>query len=114
MPDDPVVWIVFIVVAGIVLSLGIWLGRGLLFRKNKDGLAFELKAADPKHVDKKARIIVADNAEITNSKVNDIGGLIIEGNDTGTGYKEEISVLSRGRIKDTHVADIAGVKKKET
>lgn len=118
MPDDPVVWTVLIVVVGLVVALLIWLGRGLVFRKDKQGYSVELKESTDKQEVDKSGIKVASDAKITNSEVGDIVGYKIEGKGNSTGaeyaeYKEKVDVLSGGKIKGTRTADIAGVKKTE-
>ena len=113
MPDDPVVWIVLIVVVGLVVALGIWLGRGIVFRKDKQGYSVELKESADKQEVKEAGIKVAEDAEITGSEVGDIVGYKIEGDSTGAESKEKVDVLSGGKIKGTRTGDIAGVKKTE-
>ena len=110
IPEDPVVWIFLIVVAGLVVALALWLGRGMIFRRDKQGVSFEIKAAPATRNAKETDISVAKNAVIDDVTAEDITGAKTEGADADVVNGKKISVLDRAKVSGSKVGDIAGIK----
>lgn len=110
IPEDPIVWIVFIVVAGLVIGLGLWLGRGIIFRRNKDGLFVEVREAAGKPKAEGADIRVADNAALKDVTAGDIAGAMIDEDGYEAVDGKRISVLNGAKVEHSKVGDIAGIK----
>lgn len=106
--DDNTVTLVLIVVAGLVVALAIWLGRGLKARKTKAGYELEVQSKSP---EASGGIQVARGAKITGSTVGDIAGVKIEGSGAPGPLPDRIQVFDQGTLKNVQAGDIAGVKK---
>ncbi len=110
IPDDPVVWIVLVVVVGLVVALALWLGRGMIFRRDKQGLSLEIKAASGSRNAKETDISVAKNAVLDDVTAEDIAGVKQEGGDAEVVNGKKISVLDRAKARGLKAGDIAGIK----
>ena len=110
IPEDPIVWIVFIVVVGLVIGLGLWLGRGIIFRRNKDGLSLEIREAAGKPKDDGADIRVVDNVVLEDVIAGDITGAMINGDGHDAVEGKRISVLNGAKAERLKVGDITGIK----
>jgi hypothetical protein len=106
--DDNTVTIVLIVVAGLVVALAIWFGRGLKARKTKAGYELEVQSQP---ADAAGGIQVARGAKITGSTVGDIAGVKVEGGGAAGPVPDRIQVFDQGTLKNVQAGDIAGVKK---
>jgi hypothetical protein len=102
MPKDPWVWGVLIAVAGAVVALAVWLGRGFKWRVGGSSVEVEARR-EPSNTS------VANKAEFEDVKAGDIAGIKTEGGGSlpTTG---KIDVLSEGKLKKSEVGDIVGIK----
>lgn len=112
MPNDPVVWIILIVVVGAVVALAIWFGRGIRFKKDDKGL--EIKVAGEAKPGKQPDEItsVAENVAIgKNAEVGDIAGTKVRGAHQEVQTKAKTEVFKGGEVGDgAKVGDIVGKK----
>jgi hypothetical protein len=106
--DNPIVWIILIIVVGLVVGYALWKGRGLKIRKDKNGISIETEGEKPGM----QNISVGKNLKIKNSTVGDIAGKKIEGVDASPDSKENIDVLNGGTIERSQVGDIIGSENK--
>lgn len=110
MPNDPIVWVILIVVVGIVVALAIWLGRGISFRKDDKSIAIKVAGAGQTTKASDNTTSVAEKATIENAEVGDIAGAKIRGGDATANDKEAVEVLKGGTVKGSKVGDIVGKK----
>jgi hypothetical protein len=111
MSNDSNVWLVLILVGGLVVAVALFLGRGLIVRKSREGLSIEVEKhqlpvspAPPSQ-----GIEVARGAQIERSTVGDISGVKLEG-DAATEARD-LRVFQQGRLEGSQAGDISGVKK---
>ncbi len=109
MPSDLTLWIIFVIVSALVIGLGVWLGRGLKIRKDKEGFSLETQEAQAQATNEQS-IRIADKLAIEGATVGDISGIKSEDIDTLSESKQNIEVLSEGKITDAHIGDITGIK----
>ena len=104
IPDDPVVWLVIVLTAGFVVALGLWLGRGIVFRKDKGGYSLEIEKEKNEGVKVGEKAVIDDGAE-----VGDIAAIKQEGDTPGAVQKGNIEVLKDGKIRGK-TGDIVAIK----
>lgn len=106
MPNDPKVWMLLIVVAGIVLLLALWFGRGIRARFGKTTIDVQARQ-EPRSIS------VAQNAELNNVKGGDIAGIKSSGKSVPS-PTENIDVLKGGKVSESQIGDIVGIKEGNT
>jgi hypothetical protein len=107
--SEPVM-IVLIIVAGLIIGLAIWVGRGLVLRRNKKGLVFEVKEKRKEQQPKGENIKVAEELKLTDVTAGDIAGKVVEGGDSKATEANSIEVANKGNFKNAKLGDIVGVK----
>src|SRR5262245_36232919 len=107
--SDPVM-IVLLVVAAVVFSLAIWIGRGVSVRKTKGSLSIEVKEKREDQQPKDQAIKVAEELHLTDVTAGDIAGEIVEGRNGGTSEVNSIEVAKKSTIKKSKIGDIVGSK----
>lgn len=103
MPNDPLVWIVAIVVGGAVVALALVLGGFVEVGLNPLKLSFKRKTAPAQE-----RVSVLDEAEIEDAEVGRITGVTRTAGDS-SGKVSDIDVARKARIKGGKIGDITGV-----
>lgn len=103
--------IVLVIVIGIVIlgSFALWLGRGLRISKDKDGITLETEATQPQKTGEED-ISVGKNLEIEGAATGDVAGIKGNNLELSLDDKKKISVLEGGKIKDSNIGDIVGIK----
>lgn len=100
MPTDTIVWIILIAAAAVVIGLAVWIGRGIMIRKDDKGFTIKVKEK------KQEGVSVAKETVIDKAKIGDIAGIkTTESNVGGT-----INVAEKAKIKDSQIGDIVGIK----
>lgn len=113
MPNDPDIWILLIVLTAFIVGLALFLGRGLIIRKDKKGFSIEVekkKESKPKEIVEDSKISVGERAHLIRVKVGRIFGLR---NSTQEKILESgnVEVLKEGELRDVDVDEIGGVIK---
>jgi hypothetical protein len=103
------VWIAIAVVTGVVVALAVWLGRGLIIKKDKEGYSVQVEK-DLKPDSRTDTIRVAEALEIKDAEAGDIAGKKVTSPDAISDRAENIDVLSHGKIERTKLGDIVGIK----
>ena len=103
MPNDPLVWIVAIVVGGAVVALALVLGGFVEVGLDPLRLSFKRKKAPAQE-----RVSVLDEAEIEDAEVGKITGVARAAGDSD-GKVSDIDVARKARIKGGKIGDISGV-----
>src|SRR5262249_2708325 len=104
------VMIVLIIVAGLVICLALWVGSGLVLRKNTKGLFFAVKEKRKEQQPKGEDIKVAEELQLTDVIGRDIAGKIVEGGDAEETKTNSIEVAKKSTIKKSKIRDIVGLK----
>jgi hypothetical protein len=102
MPNNAWVWGLLIVVAGVVVALAVWLGRGFKARFGDKSVEVEARR-QPSSAN------VAQEAELEDVKAGDIAGVKVQGSNN-LSTPEDIKVLEQGKIKKSEIGDIVGIK----
>jgi hypothetical protein len=98
------------IVIGVVVlgALALWLGRKIKISRTNEGFSLE---TDAEVLNKKSNdIIVGEGLEITNTKVGDIAGIKSNNTESSELSEQNINVLNSGKIRDSNVKDIVGIK----
>jgi hypothetical protein len=103
MPNDPVVWIVAIVVGGAVVALALVLGGFVEVGLDPLKLSFKRKKAPDQE-----RVSILDEAEIEEAEVGNITGVTRAAGDSDDKVSD-IEVARKARIKGGKIGDITGV-----
>jgi preprotein translocase subunit SecF len=102
MPTEPAVWVVLIVVAGIVVALALWLGRGLKVKTK----SIDLEIKEGKAADADPGVTVFEDAKVgKTARVGSITGVRSQ----EVGSRQKVDVAGRAEIEGT-VGDITGVE----
>lgn len=105
MPDDPIVWIVAIIAAGLVALLALWKGQFVEIELNPPKLRFKRRQ------DGDGGISVGAGLTVEGSRTGDIAGMKLEGGGAAAVAPEgPVSVAAGARIAGSSTGDIAGVK----
>lgn len=110
MWNNPTIWIVLIVGAVLVVGLALWLGRGLVIRRDKEGFSIETKERQSQPPGDPS-IRVAKGLEVERATIGDIAGIKSEDAGAVSESKQDIDVLSDSKVKDAKVGDIVGIKR---
>jgi hypothetical protein len=102
-----------IVAALVAVLFAIWKGSGLSLKKGRRGVEIAVKERSQPAPAARPRIDVAGGATIEGSKTGDIAGVIVRGAGAVPPAGSDVAVLQRGRVKDSEVGDIAGVKQED-
>lgn len=103
------VWIVLIVAAALIVGLALWLGRSIKIKKGSDGFSVETEGEEKPEDETKVR--VGENLVIKDSTAGDVTGIVDQGEGKEGASKEDVEVLKGGKIENTDLGDITGVKK---
>jgi hypothetical protein len=101
IPNEPVVWVVLIVLVALVLGIAIWRHYSVVVRKGDAELRLERPSESTS-----AGVTVAEKATIEDAEVGNITG--VQGPGEGT-PAPSVDVASGARIKKAKVGDITGV-----
>jgi hypothetical protein len=108
MPQDPIVWIVLIVVAAVLIALlgALAMRSGRHLKITRNSLEINKSAADTQ-TEEKDSIRVAAGVAVKRARTGDIAG--IKG-DSASSAGTDIEVARDAQIEDAEVGDIVGVK----
>ncbi len=109
MPDTPAIWIALFTVLALVISLALWLGRGLTIHRSKDGFSVETKEYQKVRAGQQ-QISVASELEVERASVGDIAGIMTRDAEAAPAGDQAIDVLSHSKLRDARVGDIVGIK----
>jgi hypothetical protein len=106
MPNDPLIWIVAIVVGGAVIALALTLGGFVEVGFDPLRLSFRRKQAPARE-----RVSLLDEAEIENAEVGKITGVTRQTGETSEteGKVSDIEVARKAKITGGKIGDITGV-----
>ena len=116
MPDDPTVWIIAVLVAGIVVIFALWKGDFVEVSLDPLRLKFKRQSVQPQQTPPgDTKISVGEGMKITNSKTGDIVGTKTETRETqhhdDASNTGNIEVGRNASVKDSETGDIAGIKR---
>jgi hypothetical protein len=102
------VWITIAVIVGVVVALALWLGRGLIIKKDKEGYSVQVEKNQPPDT-RTDNIKVAEALDIKDAEA----GNIIGRQDAVGDRAQNIDVASHAKIERTKLGDIVGIQKKD-
>jgi hypothetical protein len=102
------VWITIAVVIGVVVALALWLGRGLIIKKDKEGYSVQVEKDRPLDT-RTDSIKVAEALEIKDAEA----GNIIGRQDAPGDRAQNIDVASHAKVERTKMGDIVGIQQKD-
>lgn len=103
------VWITIAAVIGVVVALALWLGRGLVIKKDKEGYSVQVEKnqlPDTRTDD----IKVAEGIELKDVEAGDIAGRKGSAAEAAGDRAQNIDVASHAKIERTKLGDIVGIK----
>jgi len=109
MPDDPLIWIVAIVVGGAVVALALVLGGFVEVGFDPLRLSFRRKQAAARE-----RVSVLDEAEIENAEIGKVTGVARQAGGAARageagGGVSDVDVARKAKITGSKIGDITGV-----
>ena len=104
LPNDPVVWIIAILVLGVVVLVALVLGGRVEVGLDPLRLSFRRKQAAGQD-----KVSVLDEAEIENAEVGNVTGVTRQAEGGDGGQVTDISVARGARIKGGKLGDISGM-----
>lgn len=104
LPNDPLVWIIAILVLGVVVLVALILGGRVEVGLDPLRLSFRRKQAAGQD-----KVSVLDEAEIEDAEVGNVTGVSRQAEDDSGGQVTDISVARGARIKGGKLGDISGM-----
>ena len=103
------VWITIAAVIGVVVALALWLGRGLVIKKDKEGYSVQV---EKNHLPdtRTDNIKAAEGIELADVEAGDIAGRKVSAADAVGDRSQDIEVASHAKIERTKMGDIVGIK----
>jgi hypothetical protein len=103
------VWITIAVIVGVVVALALWLGRGLIIKKDKEGYSVQVEKNQAPDT-RTDNIKVAEALDIKDAEAGDIAGRKVTSPDAVGDRAQNIDVANRAKIERAKVGDIVGIK----
>ncbi len=104
MPNDPLVWMVAILVGGVVVAVALVLGGAVEVGVKPLKLSFRRKKNPARE-----QVSVLEEAEIEEAEVGNVTGMVRQtSNNSGDDAVRDIDVARRAKVKGGKIGDITG------
>jgi hypothetical protein len=109
MMNNVYVWITVAAVIGVVVALALWLGRGLVIKKDKEGYSVQVEKNQLPDT-RTDNIKAAEGIELADVEAGDIAGRKVSAGEAVGDRSQDIDVASHAKIERTKMGDIVGIK----
>ena len=100
---------ILVIVIGVVIlvALALWLGRGIIIQRDKDGGLTVKTDPAPQILSQTEQVVIGKGAELDKVETGIITGLETEPDSKSN---KEVDILSGSKVKDSTFKNITGVK----